>query len=240
MIFTNGNTMKRTGMMLLAAGLLAGQAGAGEMPALKTDKDKLSYAIGVSTGRNFKKAETDVDLEFLLKGIKAGLAGDKLLLTEKELRMIMNNYQSEVRRNMLSARQQALESNRKKGEEFLTQNKTKPGVVTLPDGVQYLVVKPGSGRKPIDSDIVEVRYRGTLLDGTEFDATEGERTAKIKISALIPGWSQALKLMPVGSTWRIYVPSRLAYGERGVGVDIGPNETLVYETELVAIESESK
>ncbi len=219
----------------MAASLLVAQANAADMPVLKTDKEKLSYAIGVSTGRNFKKAGTDVDLDLMARGIKDGQAGEKLPLTEKELRKIMNGYQSDVRRTMVLERRQAMEENRKKGEAFLAENKTKPGVVTLASGVQYLIVKAGNGKLPTESDMVEVRYRGTLLDGTEFDATEDGRTANLKLSALPNGWKEAVKLMPTGSTWKIFVPSQLAYGERGVGTDIGPNETLIYETELVGI-----
>ncbi|HET7831615.1 MAG TPA: FKBP-type peptidyl-prolyl cis-trans isomerase [Gallionella sp.] len=227
--------MKRIGMAVWAVGMLATQANAAEMPVLKTDKEKLSYVIGVSTGRNFKKAGTDVDLDLMMKGIKDGMAGEKLPVTEKELRKVMNGYQSDVRRTMLLERRQAMEENRKKGEAFLAENKAKPGVVTLPSGVQYLIVKAGNGKMPLESDMVEVRYRGTLLDGTEFDATEDKRTANLKLSALPPGWKEAVKLMPTGSTWKIFIPSNLAYGERGVGTDIGPNETLIYETELVGI-----
>lgn len=235
MTFIYGNTMKLIGMAVLGAGLLAAQASAGEMPVLKTDKDKLSYAIGVSTGRNLKKAGTDVDLELVDKGMKDGLAGKELQLSEKELRMVMNNYQSELRRKMVLDRRQAAEENKKKGEAFLAGNKAKAGVVALPSGVQYLVLKTGNGKMPLDSDMVEVSYRGTLLDGTEFDATGEGHTSNLKVSALITGWKEALKLMPTGSKWKIYIPPQHAYGERGVGADIGPNETLIFEVELVAV-----
>jgi FKBP-type peptidyl-prolyl cis-trans isomerase len=205
------------------------------MTVLKTDKDKLSYGIGVSVGRNFKKQETDVDLNLMIKGLKEGLAGEKLLLSEKELRKVMNNYQTEVRKNLILAKRLAIEENKKKGEAFLAENKTKSGVVALPSGVQYLVLKAGNGKMPAETDMVEVQYRGTLLDGTEFDATEEGHTANLKVSALIAGWKEALKLMPAGSKWKIFIPAQHAYGERGVGGDIGPNETLVFEVELIAI-----
>jgi FKBP-type peptidyl-prolyl cis-trans isomerase FklB len=129
----------------------------------------------------------------------------------------------------------ALEDNKKKGEVFLAENKTKEGVVVLPSGVQYKILKAGNGKKPIDSDVVQVYYRGTLLDGSEFDATEPGQPADLKASSLIAGWKEALRLMPAGSKWQIFVPSQLAYGERGVGSDIGPNETLVFEVELLAV-----
>jgi len=129
----------------------------------------------------------------------------------------------------------ATEDNKKKGEAFLQANKAKEGVVALPNGLQYKVLKAGDGRKPLESDMVLCHYRGTLLDGTEFDSTEAERPATLKVSALINGWKEALKLMPAGSKWQLAIPPQLAYGERGVGGDIGPNETLLFEVELVAI-----
>lgn len=227
--------MKRKWVLICGLMLVVNQARSEEMAELKTDKEKLSYGIGVSIAKNFKKEGTDVDLDIMLNGLKSVLAGEKLLMPEKELRKVMNKYQGEVRQNALLSKRLALEDNKKKGETFLAENKTKPGVVVLPSGVQYKILKAGSGKKPIDSDIVKVNYRGTLLDGTEFDATEPGQPVDVKLSALIAGWKEALKLMPTGSQWQIFIPSRLAYGERGVGSDIGPNETLVFEVELLAI-----
>lgn len=222
-------------MMVCSLILLTNQVRAEEKTILKTDKDKLSYGIGVSVAKNFKKQGTDVDLEILALGLKSALAGERLLLPEKELRKIMNNYQVDIRKNALLSKRLALEDNKKKGEAYLAENKTKDGVVVLPNGVQYKILKAGNGRKPIESDIVKVSYRGTLLDGTEFDATEAGQSADLKLSALIVGWKETLKLMPVGSKWQIVIPSQLAYGERGVGNDIEPNETLVFEVELFEI-----
>lgn len=222
-------------MMVCGLILLTNQVRAEEKTVLKTDKDRLSYGIGVSVAKNFKKQGTDVDLEILTLGLKSALAGERLLLSEKELRKIMNSYQVDIRKNALLSKRLALEDNKKKGEAFLAENKTKDGVVVLPNGVQYKILKEGNGRKPIESDIVKVSYRGTLLDGTEFDATEAGQSADLKMSALIVGWKETLKLMPVGSKWQIVIPSQLAYGERGVGNDIEPNETLVFEVELFEI-----
>jgi FKBP-type peptidyl-prolyl cis-trans isomerase FklB len=212
-----------------------GQAHSEDTIVLKSDNDKLSYGIGVSVGRNLSKQGTDVDMSILIKGIETGLAAEKLLISEKELRLLMNKYQGEVRKSALLSKRLAREDNKKRGEEFLAENKTKPGVVELASGVQYKIIKEGSGPKPTVSDIVKVYYRGTLLDGTEFDSTDPDHPVDLKASALIAGWKEALVLMPVGSKWEIYVPSSLAYGERGVGSDIGPNETLVFEVELLAI-----
>lgn len=222
-------------MVVCSLILLTNQVRAEEKTVLKTDKDRLSYGIGVSVAKNFKKQGTDVDLEILTLGLKSALAGERLLLPEKELRKIMNSYQVDIRKNALLSKRLALEDNKKKGEAYLAENKTKDGVVVLPNGVQYKILKEGNGRKPIESDIVKVSYRGTLLDGTEFDATEAGQSADLKMSALIVGWKETLKLMPVGSKWQIVIPSQLAYGERGVGNDIEPNETLVFEVELFEI-----
>ncbi len=228
--------LQRIGLCLVLMGAqIAAQASAEETTVLKTQKDMLSYGIGVSVAKNFKKQETEVDLELMIKGLKDGLSGAKLLMPEKDLRKVMNMYQSELRQKAVLSKRVAIEENKKKGEAFLAANKAKEGVVSLPSGVQYKILKAGDGRKPMESDLVEVHYRGTLLDGTEFDGTEAGQAATLKVSALIAGWKEALKLMPAGSKWQIFIPPNLAYGERGVGSDIGPNETLVFEVELLAV-----
>jgi FKBP-type peptidyl-prolyl cis-trans isomerase FklB len=211
-------------------------ARAEKITVLKTEKDRLSYGIGVSVAKNFKKQETEVDLAIFTQGLESTLVGEKLLISEKELQKIMNNYQGEVRQKTLLSKRLALEDNKKKGLAFLAANQNKNGMVTLSSGVQYLIIKEGKGKQPIDSDVVKVAYRGTLIDGTEFDATEPNQPIDLKTSSLIAGWKEALKLMQTGSKWQIFIPSQLAYGERGVGSDIGPNETLVFEVELVAIQ----
>jgi FKBP-type peptidyl-prolyl cis-trans isomerase FklB len=215
--------------------LLAIQAFAADGVAIKSDKDKLSYSIGAAIGKNFKNEGTEVDLGLLLEGLKNSMAGDNLLVPEKDMRQVMNDYQTQLRQKMASKRQLAVLDNKKKGDAFLADYKKQPGVLALPTGVLYKIVKEGTGKKPIESDMVEVNYRGTLINGTEFDATEPGRPANLKVSALIPGWKQALSMMPVGSKWHIVIPEVLAYGERGVGNDIGPNETLVFDLELVGI-----
>lgn len=202
---------------------------------IKTDKDKLSYAIGASIGKNLKKEGTDVDINLLIKGIKTGLAGERLAMPEKEVRILLGTYQSELRKKMMVTKQEAIVANKKKGDAFLAENKTKKGVKVLESGVQYKVLKEGKGKKPTEADTVVVHYRGTLTDGSEFDATEPAHPATLKVSSLIAGWKQALSQMPVGSKWQIVIPSQLGYGERGVGSDIGPNEVLVFEVELLSI-----
>lgn len=211
------------------------QARAEESAELKTDKEKLSYSIGISIAKNFKREAVDIDVDVLVKGLKSALAGDKLLMQDKEWRKILNTYQAEMRQHAVATKNKALEDNKKKGEEFLASNKSKEGVVVLPSGVQYKIIKQGDGKKPLPSDMVQVNYRGTFIDGTEFDSTEPGHPANIKTSSVIPGWKEALGLMPVGSKWQIFIPSQLAYGERGIGSDIEPNTTLVFEVELLGI-----
>jgi len=227
--------MKLKWIVLCGLGCMVMQAGAEEIVALKTKKDMLSYGIGVSVAKNFRQQETDVDMDLLVKGLKDGLTGTKLLMPEKELRKVLNIYQGEVRQKTVLSKRIAAEENKKKGEAFLLKNETRDGVIALPNGMQYRILKTGDGRKPLESDMVLCNYRGSLLDGTEFDATEAGRPATLKVSSLISGWKEALKLMSAGSKWQIAIPPQLAYGERGVGSDIGPNETLLFEVELVAI-----
>ncbi len=222
-------------MMVVVFGFAAAQANGEEVPVLKTQKDMQSYGIGVNIAKSFKKNEVDFDLEFLIKGLRDGLSGEKLLMTEKDLRKVMNSFQGELRQKAAGIRRVAAMDNKTKGEAFLAGNKARDGVVALASGVQYKIVKEGGGRKPTDADMVECNYRGTLLDGTEFDGTDPGKPAMLKVSQLIAGWKEALKLMPEGSRWQIFIPPESAYGQRGVGSDIGPNETLVFEVELLAV-----
>ena len=202
---------------------------------LKTEKDRLSYSIGASIGKNLKIESTEIDVGILVEGLKATLAGEKGALPDKEVRQVMSDYQTKMRHRATAKRQEALVENKKKGDAYLAEYKAQKDVQALSTGVLYKIIKKGEGRKPLESDMVQVNYRGTLVNGTEFDATEPGRPANLKISSLVAGWKQALSMMPVGSQWQIVIPSALAYGERGVGSDIGPNEVLVFDLDLVAI-----
>jgi len=207
-----------------------------EPSLLKTQKDQVNYAIGVQLIGNFKKQGIDIDLDLVIKGMQDAHAGKELLMPDGELRRALMIYQDEVRRSQATNRAASLEENRKKGEAFLAENRKKEGIITLPSGLQYRIIRSGEGKKPADADTVECHYRGKLINGEEFDSSYRRgRPTTFKVSGVIAGWREALKLMAVGSQWEIFVPSQLAYGERGAGNFIEPGETLIFEMELLVI-----
>ena len=224
-------------MAVVGVGLLAAQAGAEEAFVFKTQKDKVSYGIGADMGRNLKRQGIDVDVDLLVKGLRDAFSGEKLLMTDNDLRKTIEALQADLMRKQRATRIAAV-NNKEKGEVFLAENKTKEGVVTLPSGLQYKILRAREGKKPTDVDTVECHYRGTLIDGTEFEntyATGQPVTLQVSNPALIAGFREALKLMPVGSKWQLFIPSQLAYGQRRVGLYIGPYQTLIFEVELLAI-----
>lgn len=209
--------------------------------ALKTDKDKHSYAIGINVGKglsqNLKQSGVDIDPAVLVRGIKDVLAGDKQSMTDQEAQDTLKALQVDMRKAQDEKAKQVADTNKKEGDEFLAANKTKEGVTALPDGLQYKVLQEGTGPKPTAADSVTVNYRGTLLNGTEFDSSyKRGQPATFNVGQIIKGWTEALQLMPVGSKWQIFIPSDLAYGPRGAGRDIGPNAALVFEVELLSIQ----
>jgi len=207
---------------------------------LKTDKDKVSYAIGVNIGKSMRKDAVDIDPTIFSRGMKDALGGGKLLLTDDEMKVALTKLQGELRAKQEQAMQKSGEINKKAGDDFLAQNKTKEGVVALPDGLQYKILKEGTGPKPAATDSVVCNYRGTLLDGTEFDSSyKRGQPATFPVSGVIKGWTEAVQLMPVGSKWQLFVPAELAYGNRGAGSDIGPNSTLIFEVELLSIQNKA-
>jgi len=230
---------------LLAVGLLGVRASGDEAAVLKTPKERESYAIGADLARNLNRQGVQVEVEVLLEGMRDVLSGGKVLMTEDELRETLRAFQVELRRRQFPNRMATgdmAEQNSEKGAAFLAENKTKPGVVTLASGVQYKILRAGNGRKPTEADTVECHHRGTHLDGREFNSSErAGKPATLKVCGIVTGLKEAMLLMPVGSKWEIYVPPPLAYGERGTtpnrgaGPNIGPNETLVFEVELLAI-----
>lgn len=203
---------------------------------LKTDMDKLSYSIGIDLGKNFKKQGIDVVPAMMGKGIADGMAGGTLLLTDDQMKDVLNKFQKDLMAKRTAEFNKKAEENKTKGEAFLAQNKSKPGVVALADGLQYKIIENGKGEKPGKEDMVTVEYTGKTINGEVFDSTDKVgKPATFKLSQVIPGWTEALQLMPAGSKWEIYVPAHLAYGNRAVGGPIGPNETLIFNVHLISV-----
>jgi FKBP-type peptidyl-prolyl cis-trans isomerase len=227
--------MKPALILALGVGLLAIQASAQEQATLTTQKDKVSYGIGVQVAASLKGQGIDVDPNLLVKGLRDALSGQKLLMSNEELSATMAAFQQEMVQKQAQARAQAAEENKKTGDAFMAGNAKKDGVVTLPSGLQYKIMQAGQGKKPTEADTVACNYRGTLIDGTEFDKSEAGNPASFEVKSVIPGFKEALQLMMVGSKWQFFIPPDLAYGERGAGNVIGPNTTLVFEVELVSI-----
>lgn len=226
-------------MRLAAAAVIAlglSTAYATDAPGLATDNEKLSYSIGADLGKNFKTQGIEINVDAMSKGMKDGLSGAQLILTEEQMKDVLNKFQQDLMAKRSAEFTKKAADNKTKGEAFLTQNKAKKGVTVLPSGLQYKVIEQGKGAKPGKTDTVTVEYTGTLIDGTVFDSTDKTgKPATFQVSQVIPGWTEALQLMPAGSTWEIYVPSDLAYGARSVGGPIGPNETLVFKVHLVSV-----
>lgn len=231
--------MTRKWLVVLGVVLLTAQAGAvggaEEAPGLKTTKDKVSYGIGVSVGRNLKRQGVEVDQDLVVKGMKDELSGGKLLMSPEELQKTLSEFQTELRQKQAQAKMTAAQDNQKEGEAFLAQNKQKKGVVTTKSGLQYKILTKGTGKQPTENDTLEVNYKGTLINGKVFDSSKPGQPVTLQIKQVIPGWQEALKLMPVGSKWQLFIPPELAYGQQGAGAEIGPNATLIFEVELVAI-----
>lgn len=203
---------------------------------LTTPKDKASYALGYNLGRGLKGQAVDVDPAIVTQAIKDAYAGTPSLLTDEEIRASLMKLEQDTRAKQAAMLKAMTEDNEKVGQAFLAANKTKEGVVTLPSGLEYKVLTAGTGPKPTATDTVVCNYRGTLIDGKEFDSSykRGE-PATFPVSGVIKGWTEALQLMPVGSKWQLVVPANLAYGDRGAGEVIPPGSTLVFDVELLSI-----
>ena len=231
--------MKRIGIAVLAFALLACSARAQDAPAaLKTQKDKLSYAIGMEMGKGVKSQGLDVDPAIISQGLKDAITGGKSLMTDEELKTVITGLQDEIKQKQMLAMEAAAAENKKQGEAYLAANGKKEGVVTLPSGLQYKIITAGQGKKPAETDTVLCNYKGTFPDGTEFDSSaEAGKPVPFDLKTIIPGFKEALLLMPAGSKWQIVVPPGLGYGERGAGNVIGPNTTLIFEVEFVSIQA---
>ncbi|MEN8217678.1 MAG: FKBP-type peptidyl-prolyl cis-trans isomerase [Pseudomonadota bacterium] len=202
-----------------------------------SDQEKLNYAFGYSLGKSFKSQGIEIDLDILVKGMKDGLSDSKAVMSQQEMTGVLKAFQREQMAKQMAARQALVKENLKAGKAFLAENKTKEGVVTLPSGLQYKVITPGTGKTPKATDKVKTNYRGTLIDGTEFDSSyKRGKPATFPVKGVIKGWTEALQLMKEGAKWQLFIPSDLAYGKRGAGKKIGTNATLIFEIELISIE----
>jgi FKBP-type peptidyl-prolyl cis-trans isomerase FklB len=230
----------RISKLLLVIGAFGGVAFA-QTPAkpvpggFRTSLEATSYAVGADMVRNFKAQDVSFDQAQLIQGIKDAAAGDKLLLNESEVKTLVSALESDVRTKMAAARKAEGEANLVKSEAFLQRNAAQPQVVTLGSGLQYKVKKAGQGPSPKDDSTVVANYKGMLMDGTIFDASQPGKPVSIALTQAIPGWREALKKMQIGSVWELVLPPNLAYGERGAGRVIGPNQALRFEIELLEI-----
>lgn len=223
-------------IICLAAVLVASIGLAQDKQELKDQKDKASYSIGLELGTSLKKGKMEVNSDTLLKGLKDALSGAKPLLTEEQVKETMAALQKEMMEKQAAATKEAGVKNAAEGEKFLAENKKKDGVKTTASGLQYKVLKEGTGAPPKETDTVVTNYKGTLLDGTEFDSSyKRNEPATFPVNRVIKGWTEALLLMKPGSKYQLFIPSALAYGERAVGKDIGPSSTLIFEVELLSI-----
>ena len=228
--------MRATVFTILAGCFTATGLHAADTNAFKSDKEKVGYAVGVNLGTTWKRQDIDLDFDQLLKGLKDATAGQPLL-NEQEVREVLNKFQQELMAKQQEKRRIEGEKNKKLGEEFLAENKTKPGVITLTNGLQYKVITEGTGEIPKPEDTVTVNYRGTFIDGNEFDssAKAGRPYTTRVAGSVIRGWTEALTRMKVGSKWQLFIPPDLAYGEAGRGT-IPPNTTLLFDVELASIQ----
>ena len=220
------------GILLLLASVCAAAATKTE---LKDLKDRVSYSIGMNIGRDFKMQKLDINPDLVAQGIKDEMSG-KVLMTQEDVKKALDEFKTQMRAKNEARMKELATKNKKEGEAFLAKNKKEKGVVTLPDGLQYKIIKKGTGPSPTKDDTVTVNYRGTLVDGTEFDSSykRGE-PATFPVKGVIPGWTEALPLMKEGAKWRLFIPASLAYGERGAGNVIGPNAVLVFDVELLKV-----
>lgn len=205
--------------------------------ALTTDNEKLSYSIGVDLGSNIKKQGIDINVPALALGIQDAMTGKSLKMTDEQMKDSLVKFQKDLMAKRTKQFEEQADKNKAQGMAFLKDNKAKPGVVETKSGLQYKIVKSGTGIKPSKEDTVTVEYTGRLINGTVFDSTEKTgKPATFKLDQVIPGWTEALQLMPAGSTWEIFVPAELAYGERNIGGLIGPNETLIFNVHLLSVD----
>ena len=226
----------KTLSIALSALIICSAAFAEDKPALKDAKDKVSYSIGLDIGTTLKKQKIDVNPDALSAGVRDAVTGAKPQMTDDQIKETMTTFSKELSEKQATASREASTKNAAVGEKFLADNKTKPGVKTTASGLQYKVLKEGSGPSPKETDTVVTNYRGTLIDGTEFDSSyKRNEPATFQVNRVIKGWTEALQLMKKGAKYQLFIPAGLAYGPQGAGAEIGPNATLIFEVELMDI-----
>jgi FKBP-type peptidyl-prolyl cis-trans isomerase len=218
-----------------------GQSAAGAEPgSFQNRKDKLSYAFGVDMAHTIQQQKERLNVELLRGALLDALDGKKLMMADDEVSSTLKTFEAELRQDFQHAKKMLTERNKKEGEAFFAENAKKEGVVTLPTGLQYKVLAKGSGKVPTADDVVVCNYRGTLLDGKEIDSSSKRlEPPAMPVKGLIPGFAQALQLMPVGSKWQLFVPPQLAYGDKAMPT-FGPNSTLIFDVELVSIKNNAE
>jgi FKBP-type peptidyl-prolyl cis-trans isomerase FkpA/FKBP-type peptidyl-prolyl cis-trans isomerase FklB len=234
--------MKKILTSLLVVGLVFAvggcQKGAADKKELKTETEKVSYAIGMDIGNSLKRLDADIDTNALRQGVQDVLKGEKTLMTQEEVMKTMQEFAKNLQASQEQKTNEKAAKNLEEGKKFLEENAKKEGVTTTKSGLQYQVITEGKGPKPKGNDRVSVHYKGTLLDGTTFDSSyDRGQPATFPLNAVIPGWTEGVQLMSVGSKYKLWIPAELGYGERGAGPKIGPNATLTFEVELLSIEN---
>lgn len=230
--------MKFSLISVLAILFFVNLVNAEENLILKDQKAKLSYSYGVETADKIKKMPMLLDLDLIIMGLKDAMKGDKLLMTDKEVREALITLQREITAKSEDQKKALAEKNKREGDAYLAENKKKAGVITLPSGLQYKALKEGTGKSPKDTDWVTIHFRGSLIDGTVFEDTykSFNQPVAFAVKGMGPGWAEGIKLMKEGAKWQLFIPSELAMGERGSGTLIGPNATLILEIELISVQ----
>jgi FKBP-type peptidyl-prolyl cis-trans isomerase FklB len=228
--------MKRILITAVLAVVAIGVSLAAEKPDLKNENDKVSYSVGYQVGGDFRRQGVELDPDLLVKGMQDAMSGGKPLMTQEEMNKTLVDLKRKVVTAQREEQKKAAEKNMAEGKKFLEGNARKDGVTTLPSGLQYKVTAKGTGASPKKTDSVTVHYKGTLIDGTEFDSSyKRGKPATFRVDGVIAGWTEALQLMKPGAKWQLFIPANLAYGERGAGSRIGPNRTLIFEVELIKV-----
>jgi len=223
----------------LSSALVMGVASQALAADLKSTKQKTSYSIGVNMSNNLKTLSSEIDIEALLDGLANGMKGGKLKMSNEEMQKTLMAFQEKITKQRTEAQSKVKSANADAGKKFLAENKKKKGVVTTKSGLQYKVIKSGKGGKsPTATETVTTHYRGTLIDGTEFDSSYArKKPTSFPVNGVIKGWTEALQLMKPGDKWKLFIPADLAYGDRGAGAKIGPGSTLIFDIELIKIGS---